>query len=118
MYKLISCATAFVLLISSVVMHFFVDKKDEFYARAVSDIKQIWNQKPVTASGAQLKENPSFVRDIDRIIQSRDRSRSSLFGNELADIEKATKILQKTDLFKESLKPADIKLNKLWRVYN
>ena len=30
MYKLISCATAFVLLISSVVMHFFVDKKDEF----------------------------------------------------------------------------------------
>ena len=30
MYKLISCATAFILLISSVVMHFFIDKKDNF----------------------------------------------------------------------------------------
>ena len=30
MYKLIFCAIAFILLISSVVMHFFIDKKDNF----------------------------------------------------------------------------------------
>ena len=30
MYKIISCAIAFVLLLSSILMHFFIDKKDDF----------------------------------------------------------------------------------------
>ena len=30
MFKIVSCAIAFVLLISSVIMHFFIDKKDDF----------------------------------------------------------------------------------------
>jgi uncharacterized protein YacL len=30
MIKIISCAIAFVLLLSSVLMHFFIDKKDDF----------------------------------------------------------------------------------------
>jgi hypothetical protein len=30
MYQIISCAIAFVLLLSSILMHFFIDKKDDF----------------------------------------------------------------------------------------
>ena len=30
MFKIISCAIAFVLLLSSILMHFFIDKKDDF----------------------------------------------------------------------------------------
>ena len=30
MYKIISCVVAFVLLLSSILMHFFIDKKDDF----------------------------------------------------------------------------------------
>ena len=30
MYKIISCAIAFVLLLSSIIMHFLIDKKDDF----------------------------------------------------------------------------------------
>ena len=30
MYKIISCAIAFVLLLSSILMHFFIDKKNDF----------------------------------------------------------------------------------------
>jgi len=39
MFKIISCAIAFILLISSVVMHFFIDKKDDFMLTLSEDQK-------------------------------------------------------------------------------
>ena len=39
MFKIISCAIAFILLISSIVMHFFIDKKDDFMLTLSEDQK-------------------------------------------------------------------------------
>ena len=39
MYRIISCAIAFILLISSVIMHFFIDKKDDFMLTLSEDQK-------------------------------------------------------------------------------
>lgn len=40
MYKIISCAIAFVLLLSSILMHFFIDKKDDFLLTLNADQKK------------------------------------------------------------------------------
>ena len=40
MYKIISCAIAFVLLLSSILMHFFIDKKDDFLLTLNMDQKK------------------------------------------------------------------------------
>ena len=40
MFKIISCAIAFILLLSSVLMHFFIDKKDNFLLTLNDDQKQ------------------------------------------------------------------------------
>jgi hypothetical protein len=42
MFKMISCAIAFVLLLSSILMHFFVDKKDDFMLTLNEDQKQMY----------------------------------------------------------------------------
>jgi hypothetical protein len=42
MFKIISCAIAFVLLLSSILMHFFVDKKDDFMLTLNEDQKQMY----------------------------------------------------------------------------
>ena len=39
---MISCAIAFVLLLSSILMHFFVDKKDDFMLTLNEDQKQMY----------------------------------------------------------------------------
>jgi hypothetical protein len=40
MFKIISCAIAFILLLSSILMHFFIDKKDDFLLTLNDDQKQ------------------------------------------------------------------------------
>ena len=40
MFKIISCAIAFTLLLSSILMHFFIDKKDDFLLTLNDDQKQ------------------------------------------------------------------------------
>jgi len=40
MIKIISCAIAFILLLSSILMHFFIDKKDDFLLTLNDDQKQ------------------------------------------------------------------------------
>tara|TARA_B100000902_G_C27249781_1_gene884627 strand:- start:259 stop:693 length:435 start_codon:yes stop_codon:yes gene_type:complete len=40
MFKIISCSIAFVLLLSSILMHFFVDKKDDFMLTLNEEQKQ------------------------------------------------------------------------------
>jgi len=40
MFKIISCFVAFVLLVSSVVMHFFIDKRDEFLYTLGDELKK------------------------------------------------------------------------------
>ena len=40
MFKIISCAIAFILLLSSILMHFFIDKKDDFLLTLNIDQKQ------------------------------------------------------------------------------
>ena len=42
MIKIISCAIAFVLLLSSVLMHFFIDKKDDFMLTLNENQKKIY----------------------------------------------------------------------------
>ena len=42
MIKIISCAIAFILLLSSVLMHFFIDKKDDFILTLNNDQKKIY----------------------------------------------------------------------------
>jgi len=39
MFQIISCAIAFILLISSIVMHFFIEKKDDFMLTLSEDQK-------------------------------------------------------------------------------
>ena len=40
MFKIVSCAIAFILLLSSILMHFFIDKKDDFLLTLNIDQKQ------------------------------------------------------------------------------
>ena len=42
MIKIISCAIAFILLLSSVLMHFFIDKKDDFILTLNNKQKKIY----------------------------------------------------------------------------
>ena len=42
MIKIISCAIAFILLLSSVLMHFFIDKKDDFILTLNDKQKKIY----------------------------------------------------------------------------